>query len=162
MKKSLMLCLMLALAILPVCAIGNGDQQTSVNSTSGKTQSGENMNITLTIGTKTFSAVLEDNATSRAFVSLFPLTLDMSELNGNEYYNYLETSLPAESANPKKINAGDIKLYGSNCVVIFYKSLSTNYTYTTLGKISDTTGLLEALKSGGGKVTFEWLGPAGR
>ena len=157
MKKTLLLCLMLALAIFPACAGGSGGSQTSANSTSGKTQSGERMNITLTIGTKTFSAVLEDNDTSRAFVSLFPLTLDMSELNGNEYYNYMETSLPAASANPKKISAGDIKLYGSNCVVIFYKSFSTSYSYTTLGKISDTTGLFDALKSGGGKVTFSLL-----
>ena len=154
MKKSLMLCLVLVLTVFPACAGGTGASQTSVKSTSGKTQSGENMNITLTIGTKTFYAVLEDNAASRAFVSLFPLTLDMSELNGNEYYNYLETSLPAASTNPKKINAGDIKLYGSNCVVIFYKSFSTSYSYTSLGKIGDTSGLLEALKSGGGKVRF--------
>ena len=112
------------------------------------------MNITLTIGAKTFRATLEENETTRAFAALLPLTLDMSELNGNEYYKYLDTPLPSKSANPKTIRSGDIKLYGENCVVIFYKSFSTSYRYTSLGAISDTAGLFDALKSSGGKVTF--------
>ncbi len=112
------------------------------------------MNITITIGTKTFSATLADNSTTHALVSQFPITLDMNELNGNEYYVYLDNSLPTAGKNPRTINAGDIKLYGSSCLVIFYKSFSTSYSYTDLGTISDTTGLLDALKKSGGKVTF--------
>ena len=112
------------------------------------------MNITLTVGTKTFAATLSDNATTRALIGKFPLSVDMSELNGNEYYAYLDGSLPAASKNPRAIQAGDIKLYGTNCLVIVYKSFSTSYSYTDLGSISDTAGLLDALKASGGKVTF--------
>lgn len=115
----------------------------------------ESMNITLTIGNKTFSANLEDNETSLELVKSFPLTLKMSELNGNEYYKYLESDFPTQSKNPRAINAGDIKLYGSNCLVIFYKSFSTSYKYTSLGKINDAEDLEEALKSSGGKVVLE-------
>ena len=150
MKKSLLLCLSLLFALFPACAGGTD----ASGSGTAQTESGETMNITLTIGAKTFRATLEENETARAFAALFPLTLDMSELNGNEYYKYLDTSLPSKNANPKTIRAGDIKLYGTNCLVIFYKSFSTSYRYTALGAISDTAGLLDALKSSGGKVTL--------
>ena len=112
------------------------------------------INITLSMGQKIFQAKLDDNAAARAFIKLLPVTLDMSELNGNEYYKYLDISLPVQSSKPKAISAGDIKLYGSDCVVIFYKSFTTSYSYTPLGKIINVNGLEDALKSCGGKVTL--------
>ena len=112
------------------------------------------INITLSMGQKIFQAKLDDNAAARAFIKLLPVTLDMSELNGNEYYKYLDISLPVQSLKPKAISAGDIKLYGSDCVVIFYKSFTTSYSYTPLGKIINVNGLEDALKSCGGKVTL--------
>ena len=142
--------MLLTFAVFPACA---GENKKSIQNTQNSIQ-GENMKVIITIGTKTFTATLEDNETAKAFARQFPLTLNMSELNGNEYYNYLDSSLPAKSSNPKKIETGDIKLYGTSCIVIFYKSFSTSYSYTTLGKISDTTGLEAALKASGGKVTF--------
>ena len=48
----------------------------------------------ITIADTTFIATLEDNATTRALVEMLPLTLQMNELNGNEKYHYLPTSLP--------------------------------------------------------------------
>ena len=112
------------------------------------------INITLSMGKKIFQAKLDDNAAARAFIKLLPVTLDMSELNGNEYYKYLDNSLPVKSSKTSAINAGDIKLYGSDCVVIFYKSFTTSYSYTPLGKIINVNGLEDALKSCGGKVTL--------
>ena len=151
MKKLTSIIFAAILLAMTACASGNGD----TNSSAGQAgQSGETMNITVTIGAKTFGATLSANETARAFAAKFPLTLDMSELNGNEYYKYLDGLLPANAANPRTITAGDIKLYGANCVVIFYKSFSTSYRYTTLGNISDSTGLEGALKASGGKVTF--------
>ena len=154
MKKIIMLFTTLLFFTMTACANGNSDTMAEPVETTTTEASGTTMNITLTIGTKTFSATLADNSTTRALVSQFPLTLDMSELNGNEYYVYLDNSLPTAGKNPRTINAGDIKLYGSSCLVIFYKSFSTSYSYTDLGTISDTTGLLDALKKSGGKVTF--------
>ena len=143
------------LALFPACASGTGEAAPSASSkTSTETTRREIMNIKLKIGTKTFTATLSDNEATRSLAALFPLTVDMSELNGNEYYAYLDTSLPTESKNPHNIKAGDIKLYGSNCLVIFYKSFSTSYSYTDLGTVDDTAGLLNALKASGGKVTF--------
>ena len=151
MKKLASIIFAAFLLATTACANGNNNTTSSAGQAG---QSGETMNITVTIGTKTFGATLAESETARAFAAQFPLTLDMSELNGNEYYAYLSGSLPAASENPRTIHAGDIKLYGANCLVIFYKSFSTSYRYTDLGTIGDTAELLDALKASGGKVTF--------
>ena len=65
----------------------------------------------------------------------------MNELNGNEKYVYLNNSLPTNSYNPKRINSGDIMLYGNNCLVIFYESFDTSYSYTRIGHIDNLPDL---------------------
>ncbi len=112
------------------------------------------MKITIMANGREFSATLYENETARAFKGLLPLTLDMSELNGNEKYYYLPDSLPRNSSVPSRINAGDIMLYGSDCIVIFYESFSTSYSYTPIGKIDDPDGLAAALGSGSVQVAF--------
>lgn len=112
------------------------------------------MNITVTVGESVFSAKLYDNDTANAFFAQLPLTLDMSELNGNEKYYYLADSLPSDSQKVGNINAGDLMLYGSDCLVLFYESFSTSYSYTKLGFIEDVSGLAAALGSGSVQVAF--------
>lgn len=112
------------------------------------------LNIQITAGGQTFSAVLYNNNTVQEFVGLFPLTLDMSELNGNEKYYYFDGSLPTDSENVGYINTGDIMLYGSDCLVLFYDSFSTPYSYTRLGYVNDPDGFADALGSGDVTVTF--------
>lgn len=110
--------------------------------------------MTITINGQTFCATLYDNETAAALKEKLPMTLDMSELNGNEKYNYLPFSLPTDSGNPGQIHAGDLMLYGSDCLVLFYESFSTSYRYTPIGRIDDPSGLAEAAGSGGVQVTF--------
>jgi len=121
------------------------------------TQTEENsmFNIQITSGGQTFSAVLYSNDTAQAIVDRLPLTLDMSELNGNEKYYYFDSSLPIDSENVGYINTGDIMLYGSDCLVLFYDSFSTPYSYTRLGYVDDPDGLANALGSVDVTVTFE-------
>ena len=109
----------------------------------------------LKIENSTFTATLYDNATVLAFKSLLPLTANMVELNGNEKFVDLPRSLPANASNPGTIQNGDLMLYGSSTLVLFYKTFSTSYTYTKLGRIDDVTGLEAALGSGKVTVTFE-------
>ena len=110
--------------------------------------------MTIQVNDKTFSATLEDNPSARAFVEMLPLECDMTELNGNEKYFYLAKDLPSNSVSVKQIHAGDLMLFGSNCLVIFYKDFSTSYTYTRLGKIN-SADLAETLGDGNVHVTFK-------
>ena len=110
--------------------------------------------ITLTVGGKEFAAALEDNVTAEAFVKMLPMTLNMSELNGNEKYRYLDSSLSASPRHYGSIKSGDIMLYGDNCLVIFYESFQTIYSYTLIGRIIDVSGLEEALGTGDVTITF--------
>lgn len=83
-----------------------------------------------------------------------PLTINMSELHGNEKYYYFNQSLPTNSERIGNIENGDLMLYGSDCLVLFYESFSTSYTYTRLGKIDNPSGLSEAVGKGNVQVTF--------
>ena len=112
------------------------------------------LKIEIVVGNKTFSAMLCDNATAKALMDMLPLTLNMSELNGNEKYYYLDTGLPTNASRPSGIKTGDLMLYGDSCLVLFYKSFSTSYSYTPIGRIDDPAGLAAALGSGSVQVTF--------
>ena len=107
------------------------------------------------IGSSTFTATLYDNATATAFKGMLPMTIKMSELNGNEKYFDLSVNLPTNASNPGKIESGDLMIYGSNTLVLFYKTFSTSYSYTRLGRINDTKGLPGAVGSGSVRVTYE-------
>ena len=110
--------------------------------------------VVLTVGDRQFTVTLQDSETAHALMGLIRLTLDMSELNGNEKYFYLDNNLPTDSYRPGQINVGDLMLYGDNCLVLFYESFSSSYSYTRLGCVDDPTGLAEALGEGGVTVTF--------
>jgi len=80
---------------------------------------------------------LYGNETVNSLVKLFPLEVTMKTLNENEVYVYLDEKLPTNSSNPKTIHSGDVMLYGDNCLVIFYKTFNTSYSYTKIGHIDD-------------------------
>lgn len=111
-------------------------------------------NIKITINSQIFTATLSDNETAKAFVKMLPMTINMTELNGNEKYYDLPNSLPTNSSNPQTINNGDFMLYGSRTLVLFYKTFSTSYSYTKLGTIDDITTFASALGSENITVTF--------
>lgn len=111
--------------------------------------------VILSAGNSTFSVVLYDNDTAAALRKHLPLSVTMSELHGNEKYDYLPYSLPTDSKNVRTIKAGDLMLYGSDCLVLFYDSFSTSYSYTRLGYIEDVTGLKDALGNGSVQITIK-------
>ena len=76
-----------------------------------------------------------NNQTSRAFVKKLPLSMKMKELNGNEKYHYLASKLPANDHQVHQIHKGDVMLYQSRCIVVFYKSFKTDYAYTKIGHL---------------------------
>lgn len=111
-------------------------------------------NITITAGDAVFEAKLYDNDAAKTFLAQLPMTLNMSELNGNEKYRSLPDSLPTESQSVGSIHAGDLMLYGSDCLVLFYESFTTAYSYTKLGYIEDASGLADALGRGSVEISF--------
>jgi hypothetical protein len=86
---------------------------------------------------------------------MLPMTLEMKDLNSNEKFSDLSRSLPTNTFNPGTIHTGDLLLWGSNTLVLFYKSFNTPYSYTKLGKIENPNGLAQALGSGTVKVTIK-------
>lgn len=117
--------------------------------------------ITITVNGQSFEAELEDSDCGRAFAEMLPLWLDMSELNGNEKYCYLDEPLPSAPEAVGHIEAGDIMLFGDDCVVVFYDSFETQYSYTRIGSLGlPNDGDLERLREalGAGDVTCElWV-----
>lgn len=101
----------------------------------------ENDDMKLIIDNKEYQIELENNPTVDSFLELLPLEIEMSELNGNEKYYYLDQTLPTDSSVPSQIQKGDVMLYGNNCIVIFYKSFHTTYSYTKIGHIQNLPDL---------------------
>ena len=115
----------------------------------------QNNKMKIKVGSKTFTATLNDNGTAKAFKAMLPLTLKMDDLNGNEKKYDLSKSLPGTSLNPGTINAGDLMIWSGNTLVLFYKSFSTPYSYAKLGRIDDPSGLVAALGAGSVTITYE-------
>ena len=108
----------------------------------------------ITVGKQRFAISLADTEAARAFAARLPLTLDMSELNGNEKKFDLPKPLPAKASRPGTIRNGDLMLYGSNTVVLFYLTFESPYSYTRLGRVDDPAGLATALGPGDARVEF--------
>ena len=110
--------------------------------------------IKITVNGKTFTAIPENNKTAKAFFKMLPMTLSMEELNGNEKYHYLDQDLPTKTYKPGTIHTGDLMLYGSDCLVLFYQTFKSEYSYTKIGKIQKPQGLEKALGGGDVKITI--------
>lgn len=146
---------------LLIGSVCDGEASISENSNNknidGESDNSMSTKIKISIGNQTFTATLLDNAATKVFKSMLPLTVTMTELNGNEKYYHLPENLPVNASNPGTIYSGDLVLWGSNTLVVFYKTFSTSYSYTRLGKIDNPSGLAEALGSGNISVSFMLL-----
>jgi hypothetical protein len=161
MKNSTIIPLSLLLLMIGLMACNMDDTQKTTPATMENDAQDVNSDtienkVHIKVGFSTFGATLLDNPTVTAFKARLPMTISMVELNGNEkYYNVPKDPLPTNASNPGTIQSGDLMLYGSNTLVIFYKSFSTPYSYTKLGRIDNPAGLAAALGLGNVTVTFE-------
>lgn len=112
------------------------------------------MKIIATINGKEYTATLADTKAAEEFKEMLPLTFEMEEQNGNEKCRYLSKKLTQTSENVKEIEAGDIMLFGPSCLVIFYKSFSTTYSYTRIGKIDNPENIDKAAGKWDAEVSF--------
>ncbi|WP_297286575.1 cyclophilin-like fold protein [uncultured Brachyspira sp.] len=129
---------------------------TACNSIYGDSATMNTLNnyVNLRINNKEYKLILYDNDTSRDFLRMLPLTITMNDLNSNEKYYNLSKSLTTKSERAGSIKRGDFMLYGNNCLVLFYESFSTSYSYTRIGYIENTDGLKDSLGRGSIEITF--------
>ena len=131
MKKVLLVCIVI-IGIFSITGCKRVDNSMKVS---------DDKMISVIIDGKTYKLNLESNTTVDEFIRLLPKEYTMNELNGNEKYVYINESLSTVKYMPKKIEKGDVMLYGDNCIVIFYKSFDTNYSYTKIGHIDNLDDL---------------------
>ena len=93
---------------------------------------------------------LDDNVTAKKLYDLAPFEVTMNELNGNEKYVYLASRFPVNPYKPGHIEKGDVMLFDNGCLVIFYKSFDTSYSYTKIGHIDNLNDL------GNGNITAKF------
>ena len=108
----------------------------------------------MTVGERRVAITLTDHPSARAFAAQLPLKLDMAELNGNEKHADLPKALPVNASRPGTIRNGDLMLYGSNTLVVFYLTFDSPYPYTRLGRVDDPAGVAQALGRGSVRVVF--------
>lgn len=107
----------------------------------------------LYINEKEIAVTWENNASVEALIGLAeenPITVQMSMYGGFEQVGSLGSRLPSNDVQITT-SAGDIVLYSSSQIVIFYGSNS--WAYTRLGKAADQTAAQMADLLGNGNVT---------
>lgn len=152
MKKILISALITTLIFFTGCADGN--EKISENISTQETETIATK-IKITVNGKIFDATLDANESARTFIEKLPLEVTMTELNGNEKYYKFNENFPSNDKNVGKISTGDLMLYSSSYVVLFYKDFSTSYSYTRLGKVLNVAELEKTLGNGNVKVKFE-------
>lgn len=110
--------------------------------------------VDITVEGQVFHAIFADNETSRDLITQRPLTLNMSDFNGQEKVTTLSNTLTSSLAErPSTIYSGEIYLWSGNQLVLFYRTFPNSYGgYIRLGTIENVSDLVEAL--GEGDVTM--------
>ncbi len=119
-------------------------------------QEDEEMELKLTIADTPVSVEWQDNESVKALKELAkegPLTVEMEMYGGFEQVGSLGSRLPS-SDSQTTTSCGDIVLYSSDRIVIFYGSNS--WSYTRLGRITDKSGeeLRSLLSNGDVSITI--------
>ncbi len=121
----------------------------------GVHQEEESMQISVTVNGTPFTATIEDTGAGQGLLARLPLTLSMEELHGNEKYCYTGEPFGGEQYVPDTIEAGDLMVFGSDCLVLFYETFSNGgWSYARVGRVDDPSGLAEACGAGTASVTF--------
>ena len=149
MKKKLAISIPILIAIIvsvviTTVMINNKDEDPNFSLEKNQLMDDEEITmdkVYIDINNETFEMDLEDNSTVSALVKMLPLNLSMGDLNGNEKYAYFDKPLPTNTYSPKHIEAGDVMLFGDNCLVIFYESFDTSYSYSKIGRINNMPSL---------------------
>ena len=127
-------------------AVGGGDPSKipTITNTNANTNTKKEENVMkININSEKYVINVENEALMEEIYNALPETFTMNELNGNEKYYYLNSTMKnANSEAVGQVQKGDVMLFGSDCLVIFYDSFETEFRYTKIGHI-DNLGDLE-------------------
>jgi len=141
MKRNVF-CLAAICASLSLSACEKGDQPVSGNASSGNAL----LSVTLTFGTHTLTATLEDNATARAFADMLPVTLPMMDLYGREMCYRFPDALPTDNARTRGYEVGEIVYYPPmHSFVIMYKQNGERFQMQSIGRIEGDVSLFDGI-----------------
>ncbi|WP_274967053.1 cyclophilin-like fold protein [Pseudothermotoga lettingae] len=138
--------------------LGEGDVTVTISLPKDMEKQGYKVKIT--IGGRMLIAYLEDNATSRTFKKMLPLTLPMLNLYGRELAYRFPDPLPTECLRSDEYSVGDIVYWPPrHSFVILYKQTGEKFTRQHVGHVIE--GDLAFLEEAGNvvNVKFELLDP---
>lgn len=100
-------------------------------------EKGKSVKVKITVGNETVTATMYDNPTSRDFVSLLPLTLELKDYSSTEKISDLPKKLSVKDApSGSDPLIGDITYYAPwGNLALFYKDFSYSNGLIKLGKI---------------------------
>ena len=142
------------LFVLGACHAAQLDASASLTAAATATVQPEESRMWMTVGERRFAITLAGTEAARAFAAMLPLTIDMADLNSNEKHAELPRALPTSASRPGTIHNGDLMLYGSKTLVIFYLTFDSTYSYTRLGRVDDPAGLAQALGRANVRIAF--------
>ena len=153
----LILCIILSIVIYFI--VNNNKKDNNVDNTSQDDDVVESSikpfdytrSMKVVLNDKEYEMVLENNLAALDLLSVSPIEMEMEDLNNNKKYYYLSYSLADSDVYYGTITKGDVMLYQSNCVVLFYEDVDTSDTYIKLGHIND----LDELDNGLVNVIFK-------
>ena len=170
-RKILLLCILLTVCILSMAACSQNQDREAAEDNSGTDSEAaeeeassadaetdadeETFTMIMKINDTDVNVAWENNDSVKALAELAsagPVTIQTSAYGGFEQVGPIGTSLPSNDTSIKT-KAGDIMLYTSDQMVIFYGSNS--WSYTRLGRITDKSSseLRDLLGGSGVTVT---------
>ena len=143
-RLQIILSMCLFSGLLTGCSSGDSPKPTSSPVTFTSETENRKM-LELRINGQVFALELMNNSTVNELLSVLPDTFTMQDLNQNEKYFELPQNLPMQQQRVEEIQKGDVMLYGENTLVIFYRSFTTNYSYTRIGRLGNSDKLADRL-----------------
>ncbi len=125
--------------------------------TSENQPNADSFTIKISVNGTELTAVLENNATTRALVEQMPMTLPMRDLYDREMcYNYGSGAFPTETLRNDSYQVGDIIYWPTaGSFVILYRQNGEQFSRQHLGHIESGVEVFET--TGDTNVTFELI-----
>lgn len=116
----------------------------------------EEYRIKITVNGRELTAVLTDNATTRAFVEKLPVTLPMQDLYGREMCYRFPDALPTDNVRVSGYEVGEIVYYPPmHSFVILYAQNGERFSMQKLGRIETGIEVFDGI--GDVDVSFELM-----